>query len=201
MPDRPRRCALPGDDQPGERGGHPPGHPHRMGEHGARNERGTDQCPEHRTGRGPCRAGALHFAGDELAEDGGSEREREHHRAEPLYERSQHGPARVDRCQQYVADVGHLDRDRTAVGPAAHTQRTCNRNGDTDDRRAPAEEVVGGDVGADEAVDCIRRPDDDGETRQRKEVDAVGHVEPFGVAEAAALSGAAEITQRGEVLP
>ena len=168
-----------------------------MGDHRSRDEGGADDRTVGTARCGPRRPRAFDLGGDQLSEDGTTETDREGGSSQSLADRAQHHRTARDRCQQHVTDVGDLDGDRATVGAAAQAERERRHDEQSDDRRTTFEQHVGVDAVADHAVDGLRHPDDDGEPDQREQVDAVGDVVPIGVTEPAALTGRAQLGQRG----
>ena len=93
-----------------------------------------------------------------------------------------------------MADVGLLDRDRPALGAVAQPDGDREGDRDSEQRRGPSDDQVGGDLVVEQPVHGIGRPHDDRAADEREQVDPVGDVEPFDVAEPALCTGATELT-------
>ena len=94
-----------------------------------------------------------------------------------------------------MSDVGHLDRDRPAVGATAQPEGECNDHQQPDHGRAAGEEILGVDGVTDRAVDRIGDPHHHDEADESEQVDAIHDVVPVEFAESAALTRASQLLQ------
>ena len=92
-----------------------------------------------------------------------------------------------------MTDVGDLDRNWPAIGTTPQAQSKGGHHEEADDRWATCQQVGGLDTVADHSIDGVRSENDASQTDESEEVDAVGHVEPFGTTKSTTLTSATQV--------
>ena len=109
--------------------------------------------------------------------------------------RVKHG-APLDGCEQQVAHVGRLDRERPAVAAAAQAERGREHGHHPEHGRAVAEhgrDLRRGRLGV---TDLVAQHDHRAPAEDRRDVHAVGEVEPLHITQPARPSRAPEVGER-----
>ena len=184
------RAGLHRQHQRGDGGRRPARRPQHVREHRDGDEEESRCRAGQGPGGGPRRTGPGQATRRQLPGDSPHQRASERHRPESLDDRLDEHAAPGDRSQQQVADVGSLQRDGPSVTPAAQSERDGQR-----DERTKYGRTVGRHVGD---LLCGRRfirhqaaqPQDEAAADERREVDAVRHLEPFQLPQAPHPPGA-----------
>ena len=163
----------------GEPGGQPAGQAQDVGEDGGGDERRAHRRGRHGDAGGPGLARAGQAAGGELPGDGPGERAAERHRAQALDDGAGEHVAAGDRGEEEVAHVGRFDGDRPAVAAAAQPEGEGEGEPGADHGGTVLEQV-GDLLGRRRLVGHeAAQPQHDAAADERREVHAIGDLEPL----------------------